>query len=118
MKNRIVLTLGRMARDPWSWLGFVLTAAGAAGAAVLLTGCSGMRISLDTGELKPSFLSEAAQVVKTAASLTGLPWLDTIGTILVSLTGGGLLAKRAVSKYDAAPFTAADAAAIDKAKLP
>lgn len=119
MASRIRGTFGILARDWKMWVGLALLAAGAFGLAACSTPSFEMKVG--QSELKPSFLTSAAEVVKTVGGITGLPWLDTIGSILLAVGGGGLLGKRAVNAYAKAEYTPeekAEIAAIAKTEAP
>ncbi len=102
--------IGRLARDWKAWVGAVILCVGAFG---LISCASGLELKGNVDVKDPALLGKVADAV---SEIPGMGWLKPIASVLASLGGAAVLAKRAVKAHDEAPFTAADVASIEAAK--
>lgn len=103
----------KMLKDKWSYVGLALMAVGA----FVLTACSGMKLSVESGEFKPSFLTEAGKAINDLADATGIPWLKIAAGAVTTFGGAGLMISRAVKAHDAKPFVGTDGKTATEAEL-
>lgn len=109
---KVPVTLARMTRDPWSYVGAALVV----GAGFLFVSCStpSVEFKLGSGSVtEPDLLKGAAEAV---AEIPGMGWLKPVIAVVAAVTGSGILTKRAIKAHDDAPYTAEDVASIEAAK--
>lgn len=81
---------------------------------VLLAGCSTDQILPATREYAQEVAADNAARAAEGNPISAL--IHSLATLTAALAGAGILTKRAVKKFDDAPYTAEDLAALERAK--